>query len=475
MITENQSPLKSLPVIAIIGRPNVGKSSLFNCLIGKRIAVTYKKAGTTRDRIYHSLILNGIKMILVDTGGMEYGKKENIEADIQTQARIALQEADLILFVLDASEELTKNDYETVNILRKSNKDIIVIGNKADHSFAVANTSLLEIGFGEPIKVSTIHKTGLGELEEEMVKKLKNVGFQKIKNAEEEDIELNNLKSDSDLLPQEQNRRLKNNNIKIAFIGRPNAGKSSLINAIIGKEKLIVSDIAGTTRDAIDTPFKWQKNACILIDTAGLRRRGKIIPGLEKLSAFRALEAIERTDIVCLLLDYEQGVGTQDLHLASYALDAKKGLMLVVNKCDLMKETEKEKEIFIRKLKARFDFLPWAPVVFVSALKKINLNKMFELIVDIFHERQKWLDKDELDGFMKEIIYKHVPPKVFERVPKFYSLQQDGINPPTFVFQLNDRRSLHFSYRRYLENEIRKKYGFVGTAIRLIFKEKREK
>lgn len=456
MITKNPSPLKSLPIIAIIGRPNVGKSSLFNCLAGKRLAITYEEAGTTRDNIYHRLELNdGFFAILVDTGGIECGKKENIEADIQSQVKIGLTEADLILFVVDIKTELTANDYEAAKLLRKSNKNIILIANKCDHSSHETNGGdLLKLGFDEPIKTSTIHKNGIRELKKTITERLEKQGWKKQEIAQGTQKEIET--------------------IKIAFVGKPNVGKSSLVNAIIGRQKLIVSKNAGTTRDATDTVFEFQNRDFTLIDTAGLRRRGKIAPGLEKLSSFRALEAIERSDIVCLLLDYENSIGAQDLHIASYVIEAKKGLMLVVNKSDFMQKPKIDREIFIRKLQRKFDFLSWAPVIFVSALKKTNLNKIFEIAIETTDQRQKWIDKEELYSFMNEIVYKHTPPQIAMRATKFYSLEQTAVNPPTFIFLINNDYLPHFSYRRYLENEIRRKYGFVGTAIRVFFRAKRQ-
>lgn len=456
-MTSKKSPPKSdhtIPIVAIVGRPNVGKSSLFNRLIRKRLAVTHEKAGTTRDRIYFQINMDGIPAIIVDTGGLEYGKKENIEADIQSQARIAVNEADLILFVVDVSEGLTANDYEAAQLLRKSGKNILFVANKFDTpGFEENLQDMVKLGFGDPITVSAIHRIGIDDLREILAEKLKKAGWKK----------------------QQERAESKEHAVNICFLGRPNAGKSSLVNAILGEEKLIVSEIAGTTRDATDTEVIYDDQVFNLIDTAGLRRRGKIAPGLEKLSALRSLEAVERSDIVCLILDYERGIRKQDLHISSYIQDAKKGMLLVVNKSDLMKNNESDRNRFIRILRHRFDFLPWVPVLFVSALKKKNIEKILDLALEIYHERFKQIDNDELDGFMKEITYRHIPPKVSLTTPKIYSLEQTGINPPAFTFWVNDDQAFHFSYRRYLENEIRKKYSFNGTGIRLIYKNKFEK
>lgn len=442
------------PIIAIVGRPNVGKSSLFNRLIRKRLAVTHEQAGTTRDRIYYQVTMDNIPAILVDTGGLEYGKKEDIEADIQSQARIALKEADLIMFVVDISEDLTANDYEAANILRKSGKNIVFVANKYDHQgFAENLPELTKLGFGEPITVSAIHRIGVDDLREKLALSLKKSGWKK----------------------QQERAERNEDTVHLCFLGRPNAGKSSLVNAILGEEKLIVSPVAGTTRDATDTEITYHGQQYNLIDTAGLRRRGKIEPGLEKLSALRSLEAVERSDVVCLILDYERGIRKQDLSISSYAQDSKKGVLLVVNKSDLMKDAESDRNRFIRILRHRFDFLPWVPVLFVSALKRKNIEKILELSQQIYKERFKHIDRDELEGFMKEVTFRHIPPKVSLTTPKIYSLEQTGINPPTFTFWVNDEKAIHFSYRRYLENELRKKYDFTGTGIRLIYKNKFEK
>jgi GTP-binding protein len=265
-------------------------------------------------------------------------------------------------------------------------------------------------------------------------------------------------------------------NTKICFIGRPNVGKSSLVNALLGKPKVIVSEIAGTTRDTTDTPITWNDKDFVLVDTAGLRRRGRIEDGLEKLSSFKSLDAIERADVVCLILDYKQGIKKQDLHIASYAIEANKGLLLVLNKIDLMDDRQEEEKKMIHMLRSKFDFLPWAPVVFTSAQNRTHVEKILEIADQIQTERFKTIDEDELKGFYQETIQKHLPS--FAGNNKhiiFYSLKQTQTNPPTFVYTVNDERSLHFSYRRYLENALRKRWPFAGTSIKVIFEKKLRK
>lgn len=444
---------RRLPIIAIVGRPNVGKSSLFNRLINRRYAITSAVAGTTRDRIYFHAELNELTVVLVDTGGLEYGKKENIEADVQTQVNLAIQEADLIFFVVDAKEELTIEDFSAAEKLRKSKKPIIFIANKIDHKESGSNiVEMLKFGFGEPIELSAYHNINVSSLVDEAEETLKKQGFKPVTKRKQEKESMN-----------------------ICFLGKPNVGKSSLVNALLGKEKVIVSEIPGTTRDATDTDISWNEQKFTLIDTAGLRRRGKIERGLEKLSSFRSLDAIERSDVVCLILDYAEGIRKQDQHISSYIQEAGKGLILVVNKIDLMEDRQKDEQRTINLLRRRFDFLPWAPILFVSAIKRTHIEKIFELGRQIYHERFKRIDDEELNLFMKEIIFKHHAPAQQNKIPKFFSMEQDAVDPPCFAYYVSDPSVIHFSYRRYLENEIRKKYGFSGTAIRLYFKKPQDK
>lgn len=446
---------EGLPIVAIVGRPNVGKSSLFNRLIHRRHAITSDIAGTTRDRIYYRAELNSLTVVLVDTGGLEYGKKESIEADVQTQVDLAIQESDLIFFVVDAKEGLTIEDHQAAEKLRKAKKKILFIANKIDHNDSIQNIyDTLKFGFGEPIEISAYHNINVSELIDKAEETLVSQGW--------EPISENNLSR-----PKET--------INVCFLGKPNVGKSSLVNALLGKEKVIVSDVPGTTRDAIDTQIMWEEQKFNLIDTAGLRRRGKIERGLEKLSSFRSLDAIERSDIVCLILDYKEGIRNQDQHISSYIQDAGKGLVLVVNKVDLMENRQQDETRMINILRRRFDFLPWAPIIFISALHRKNIEKVLELSQEIYKERFKKIDNEELSLFMKEITYKHFAPAHRGKIPIFYSMQQDAVNPPSFVYYINDPSCIHFSYRRYLENELRKKYGFNGTTIKLYFKEKSKK
>lgn len=446
---------EGLPIVAIVGRPNVGKSSLFNRLIQKRHAITSDIAGTTRDRIYYRAELNELTVVLVDTGGLEYGKKESIEADVQTQVDLAIQESDLIFFVIDAKEGLTIEDHQAAEKLRKAKKKILFVANKIDNKESTSNIyEAVRLGFGEPIEISAYHNINVGQLVDEAAEALTAQGWKPISETEQSK-------------PKET--------INVCFLGKPNVGKSSLVNALLGKEKVIVSDVPGTTRDAIDTQITWDEQKFNLIDTAGLRRRGKIERGLEKLSSFRSLDAIERSDVVCLILDYEEGIRKQDQHISSYAQDAGKGLILVVNKVDLMDDRQEEETRMINILRRRFDFLPWAPIIFISALRRKNIEKVLELSREIYQERFKRIDSEELNLFMKEITYKHMPPSHRGSLPAFYSMEQDAVNPPSFVYYLNDPTAIHFSYRRYLENELRKKYGFNGTSIRLYFKKKSSK
>ncbi len=435
----------SLPIIAIIGRPNVGKSTFFNRLIGKRIAVTSPIAGTTRDRIYHEAEIGGYRCILADTGGMEFEKKKNIEADVQLQARIAVSEADIIYFVLDASQPLTASDRDCAAYLRKSKKPIILIAHKADNKKSEEyGPQIYELGLGEAIPVSSIHNLGIFDVDEATQKILKKMKWKKEKMR-------------------------KKNETAIAIVGKPNVGKSSLVNAFLGEPRLIVSDQPGTTIDATDTPFKFVEHEYRLIDTAGLRRRGKIGKGTPRYGALRALNAISRSDVTCLLLDAGIGLTNQDLHVSEYILEAGKGLIVAINKSDLMEEQMERKKL-LDLLAYRMGYMPWAPVIFISALKKKNIFKMLELARNITAERRKKIPDADFKIFLKTTVLSHPPTRSGRKII-FYKGWQSDSEPPVFTFICNHPDLIHFSYRRFLENEIRRRYGFHGTAIRLIFKE----
>jgi GTP-binding protein len=352
---------------------------------------------------------------------------------------------------VDAKEGLTISDYEAADLLRKSGKKVIFIANKTDTSKAEYNmVEYGKLGFGEAIGISAYHGIGLEELIDETEKKLIEIGYAKQPVSEIEPTILN-----------------------VSFLGKPNVGKSSLVNALLGKPKIIVSNIPGTTRDTIDTEITWNNKPFNLIDTAGLRRRGKIERGLEKLSSFRSLDAIERSDIVCLILDYGEGIRSQDQHIASYILEAGKGLILIVNKIDLMENREQEENKTLGLLRRKFEFTPWAPVIFVSALRNTHIEKILEIATQIQNERFRKIDADELSGFMQETVFKHLPPAMGKRITKFNALVQTGVNPPMFAFKLNNPRAINFSYRRYLENEIRKRWPFTGTPIKIWFDKNR--
>lgn len=436
------------PTIAIVGRPNVGKSTLFNRLIGKKHAIIADEAGTTRDRISMDFDCNGYNTTLVDTGGIEYGKQENIEADVQMQAKAAIQDADLILFIVDSLQELTKDDFSAADILRKSKKTVMLVANKCDNQTIEDGVyNMYELGFGEPIKISAIHKGGIEELKSEMEKSLKKLKYKK-----------------------NEKKKVDEKQISISILGKPNAGKSSLTNALLGLDKVIVSSIPGTTRDTVDIPITYNKKKYNLIDTAGLRRRGKIERGIERFSSLRCINAIDRSQVVVILIDGEKGVTNQDTHIAEYALKGAKGVIIAINKIDLFEDKEEKKDRFITRLRKKFSFIPWAPVVFISAKDKINIYTILELADEIVEERRKRIKTSEINAFFQKITYKHMPASAKNKKPKFMYGTQADINPPTFALFLKNSENLHFSYPRYLENEIRKEYGFNGTAIKLRFK-----
>jgi GTPase len=440
------------PTIAIVGRPNVGKSTLFNRLVGKRQAVVANESGTTRDRISQTIMEDGYKIHLVDTGGLEHEKQENIEEDVQSQAQLAISDADLIYFIVDISNELTVNDFAAASILRKSEKPVILVANKSDSVELENNVyNFYELGFGDPVRVSAIHKIGIDELKSLTIKNIKKIGFKKFK-AEKK----------------------KKYHAKICFLGKPNAGKSSLVNALLGSEQVIVSNIPGTTRDSTDTEVEYNDKRYNLIDTAGLKRPGRTKVGVEKFSAMRSLSSTERSDVVVLLIDGEKGITAQDTHIAEHALEAQKGIIIAVNKLDLIEKDERKKDWIIRRLRKRFGFMPWAPVIFLSAKNKKNINKLFDLADDIMIEREKRISTAELNGFLQKITQKHLPASTKIRKPKFMFGSQVDIAPPKFLLFFKNPKDLHFSYPRYLENEIRREYGFNGTCIFIKFKNKHE-
>ncbi len=441
------------PLVAIVGRPNVGKSTFFNRVIGQRLAIVEDLPGTTRDRLYGDGEWNGRYFTLIDTGGLEFEttKQEESETDeitrqTRNQAQAAIEEADVIVFMVDAKTGITASDREISEVLRKTKKPVLLAANRADSEERRQNSvEFYELGIGDPIPISSYHGTNTGDLLDAITEQLPNDG------QEEDDT-----------------------NIRIAIIGRPNVGKSRLLNAILGQERVIVSDVPGTTRDAIDTQIVLNEREITLIDTAGIRRRGHIDQGIEKYSVMRTLRAINRSNVVLLVIDSSEGVTAQDAHIAGYALEASKGIVLVVNKWDKVEKDSNTMLEYTAKIRQELDFLSWVPMVFTSAKFGQRVNKVLDLALQVSEERRKRVATAILNRVVREAVSEHNPPTKPGKWLKILYATQADVEPPTFVFSVNDSKQVHFSYERYLENRLRENFGFEGTPIRLVFRSRDE-
>ena len=432
-----------LKTVAIVGRPNVGKSTLFNKLSHAKISIIEDTPGVTRDRIYSEVIYHDYKFSLIDTGGIDLSTND-FNKLIETQVSLAIDEADIILFVVDSKEAINTNDKYLADLLHKSGKRVIVVLNKIDNKDSLIHKyDYYELGFSEYIEISGEHSRNITELLDLIVK-------------------------DFPVYAREDDKR-----IKFSLIGRPNVGKSSLVNAILGDDKLMVSDIAGTTRDAVDTVFKYNNEEYVVIDTAGMRKRGKIYENIEKYSLLRSLKAIERSDVCVLVIDYQDGIKEHDKHIASYAVEAGKGIVIVVNKYD--ENDGKSKNDFIKLVKAEFQFLSFADIIFVSALKKKNINLIMPEILKAYEANHRRIQTSILNEIIQEAYNLNLPPSYKGKRLKIYYVQEEDITPPKFVFYVNSKNLVHFSYYRYLENKIRENIEFTGTPIILKFKNRGEK
>jgi len=435
------------PVVAIVGRPNVGKSTIFNRLIGERLAIVQDKPGVTRDRIYGTTEWNGVPFSVIDTGGIEIQGEDMILKSIKAQAELAIDEADGIIFVVDAKAGMTPSDQEVAELLYRSNKPIILAVNKVDNLKREDDIyEFYSFGFGDVIGVSGSHGTGLGDLMDAVVLKLP-VG------TEEE--------YDEDV-------------IKISLIGRPNVGKSSLVNAILGEERVIVSDIAGTTRDAIDTPFERDGHRYVLIDTAGIRKRGKVYEQTEKYSVMRAMKAIERSDVVLIVLNADEGIIEQDKHIAGYAHEAGKACIFVVNKWDLPEKNDKTLHQFERNIRDHFLFMSYAPIVFVSAKTKQRLTRILPMVEHVAEQHAMRIVTHILNDIISDAVATNAPPSDKGRRLRINYATQVSVKPPTFILFVNDPELMHFSYERYIENKLRAAFQFEGTPIRIFTRRKSE-
>jgi GTP-binding protein len=434
----------SKPIVAIVGRPNVGKSTLFNRLAGERLAITDEVPGTTRDRLYTEAEWGGLSFILVDTGGLDLVAENDLVAQVQAQAQMAIAEADVILFLVDVKDGLTTGDEEVAQVLHRSAKPVLLVVNKADNRpLREAAVEFYALGLGELYSISALHGTGTGDLLDQVV------GAFPVE-EEEEELEA----------------------VKIAIVGRPNVGKSSLLNRILGQERAIVHEAPGTTRDAIDTPMEWEGQPVVLIDTAGIRRKGRIQRGVEKYSVLRALKAINRADVVLLLLDAVDGVTAQDAHIAGYILEEAKSVVVVVNKWDLVEKDAGTMRAFEQHVRTTLRFLDYVPVLFVSALTGQEVDQVLPTALRVQEERLIRIPTSELNCILQEAVARHAPPSKAGKRLKFYYVTQAAVDPPTFLFFVNDPRLMHFSYERYLENRLREHYGFLGTPLRLSFRKR---
>jgi GTP-binding protein len=472
-----------LPVVAIVGRPNVGKSTLFNRILGERAAIVEDRARTTRDRLYADADWEDRRFVVVDTGGLEVEPGDSIEARVQEQARLAIAEADVIVFVVDAAVGLTPADSEAAETLRRSSAPVLVAANKADSERRELDANeFYALGWATTLPISALHGRGVAELLDAIVEALppESEGERERK-AREAAAELrardiaDGFIDPADVEAQEVEEELPGP-VTIALLGRPNVGKSSLLNRLIGEERTIVSDIPGTTRDAIDTRLAYGHGDVVLIDTAGIRRRGKVASAAaaERYSALRALRALSRADVAILLIDAVEGLTAQDAHIAGYVVDEGKGLVVAVNKWDVVEEkTDRTFDRYVDWIRREAPFLDFAPVVSISALTGQRADRVLELAVDVWGERRRRIPTGELNRLVAEAVARQAPPTVRNRRPKILYATQAAVAPPTFVFFAKDADNVHFSYRRYLENQLRDAYGFIGTPLRLAFRERR--
>lgn len=437
----------SKPIVAIVGRPNVGKSTLFNALAGEKIAIVKDTPGVTRDRIYADVSWLNNQFALIDTGGIEPDTKDVILSHMREQAEIAIDMADVIIFMTDVKQGVIDADYNVANMLRKAGKPVLLVVNKVDNfdKYASDVYEFYNLGIGDPIPIAAVSKLGIGDMLDKVL----------------EVIQCNGDDDEEDDRP------------KVAIIGKPNVGKSSLVNRITGEDRVIVSDIAGTTRDAIDTDVVWNGKEYIFIDTAGLRRKNKIKEELERYSIVRAVAAVERADIVIMMIDATEGVTEQDAKIAGIAHDRGKGMIIAVNKWDAIEKDTHTANKFTEKIREILSFVPYASVIYISAKSGQRVHKLFELLDTVIQNHQLRIATGVLNEIMMEAVAMQQPPTDKGKRLKLFYITQVSVKPPTFVIFVNDKKLMHFSYQRYIENKIREAFGFAGTPIRIFIRERK--
>ena len=439
----------SRPIVAIVGRPNVGKSTLFNALAGENISIVKDTPGVTRDRIYADVSWLNHNFTMIDTGGIEPDSSDIILSQMREQAQIAIDTADVIIFLVDVRQGLQDADSKVADMLRRYRKPVVLVVNKVD-SFQKYMADVYEfynLGIGDPVPVSAASRLGIGDMLDEVVKHF----------------------------PEDSGEDEEDERPRVAIVGKPNVGKSSIINRLVGENRVIVSDIAGTTRDAIDTEISHGGKEYVFIDTAGLRRKNKIKEELERYSIIRTVTAVERADVVVVVIDASEGVTEQDAKIAGIAHERGKGIIVAVNKWDAIEKTDKTIYEFSRKVRETLSFMPYAELLFISAVTGQRLAKLFELIDVIIENRAMRIQTGVLNEIITEAVAMQQPPSDRGRRLKIYYVTQVSVKPPTFVVFVNDKELMHFSYTRYLENKIREAFGFKGTSLKFIIRERKEK
>lgn len=436
----------SKPVVAIVGRPNVGKSTLFNMIAGERISIVKDTPGVTRDRIYADVSWLNYSFTIMDTGGIEPVTKNQMLKDMKEQALMAIEMADVVMFVVDVRQGVTDADFKVADMLRKANKRIVLVVNKVDNfeKYMPDVYEFYNLGIGEPFPVSSTSKLGIGDMLDEVT------AF---------------FTSDTEINEDERPR--------VAIVGKPNVGKSSIINKILGENRLIVSDIAGTTRDAVDTSVKWQDREYVFIDTAGLRRKNKIKEEIERYSILRTVSAVERADVVVLVIDATEGVTEQDAKIAGIAHDRGRGIIIAVNKWDAVEKDNNSVKEYTKKIRNVLSFMQYAEIIFISAKTGQRISKLFDKLDIVIQNHSLRIATGVLNEILTEAVALQQPPSDKGRRLKIYYITQVSVGPPTFIIFVNDKKLMHFSYTRYIENKIREAFGFVGTPLKFIVREKR--